>query len=188
MPRPKSKVWKFWNKNPNGSVSCKYCAKTFKYPNVNKMSGHLNKCVKCPREVRKCINSFGGNDYTEEFSQNSQPCQQDSRSSASSLSTNLSATPSLSATLKTTRAGTPMFKSFLDSMSTEENVSAQFNRPTVICLYYFGPRNMSSSENCFDHISTKVTYQNVGYIVLVFLFNFLFSEYFKPATCKSNIR
>lgn len=88
MPRKKSKVWRFWNKNQNNSVSCKYCAKIFKFANVNKMSGHLNKCVKCPEEVRKCYSvSSGTNNYIEEFSPNPQPSQeQDGRSSVSASS------------------------------------------------------------------------------------------------------
>lgn len=53
MGRKKNQsVWKHYDEQGKG-VCCKYCKKFHATSNVNKMSKHLEKCFKCPFDVKK---------------------------------------------------------------------------------------------------------------------------------------
>lgn len=54
MGRNKGPAWRFF-KVENKGVICKYCEKSYLHSNVNKMTEHIIKCLKCPHHLKKCL-------------------------------------------------------------------------------------------------------------------------------------
>lgn len=54
MAKKKGPTWNFF-KVKNKGVVCNFCFKEYTHSNVNKMTRHIKKCLKCPAGIKKIL-------------------------------------------------------------------------------------------------------------------------------------
>lgn len=113
MGRKKNVIRMFFNKNQNKSATCKYCNKIYRVINVCRMSDHIKKCLKCPKELKKKANLEGFPENENLSVCHSQPTQNDVVPSTSIMQTQFVKPATKSKKID----------QLIDSVSSDENVS-----------------------------------------------------------------